>query len=215
MDSLREVELTPEEMFYIGKKTGGKYLDYEYVAPMKDIGARGKLRTREILDGLEKKGYAQEDFFGNLSLNQAVLQLVSPVYNGGYESELLVRQLDGQSIIRYKFHIAVDGMVSVVCLPSAFCIRKTDKNEMHRLLLEAVGKDALFGELPTEITAAYADQYIILKSTRIGLDDSLFLYGIKDGIIYEPDDSTDQRKSMHQIDRQTFFDQAIQILSGD
>ena len=55
---MKELILSPEEIYYIGKVSGGKYLDYDYIAAMQDIGKRGKIKAQEILDGLERKGYA-------------------------------------------------------------------------------------------------------------------------------------------------------------
>ena len=40
---MKELILSPEEIYYIGKVSGGKYLDYDYIAAMQDIGKRGKI----------------------------------------------------------------------------------------------------------------------------------------------------------------------------
>ena len=75
MERMKEFILSPEEIYYIGKVSGGKYLDYDYIAAMKDIGKRGKIKQQEILDSLERKGYAQEDFLGNLEVDVYKRQL--------------------------------------------------------------------------------------------------------------------------------------------
>ena len=46
---MKELILSPEEIYYIGKVSGGKYLDYDYIAAMQDIGKRGKIKAQEIL----------------------------------------------------------------------------------------------------------------------------------------------------------------------
>ena len=66
-----------------------QYLDYDYIAAMQDIGKRGKIKAQEILDGLERKGYAEEDFLGNLEVEPACTEMLQPVYQGMYESCLL------------------------------------------------------------------------------------------------------------------------------
>ena len=86
---MKELILSPEEIYYIGKVSGGKYLDYDYIAAMKDIGKRGKIKQQEILDSLERKGYAQEDFLGNLEVEPACIEVLKPLYQGMYESELI------------------------------------------------------------------------------------------------------------------------------
>ena len=54
MKRMKELILSPEEIYYIGKVSGGKYLDYDYIVAMQDIGKRGKIKAQEILDGLER-----------------------------------------------------------------------------------------------------------------------------------------------------------------
>ena len=98
MERMKEFILSPEEIYYIGKVSGGKYLDYDYIAAMKDIGKRGKIKQQEILDSLERKGYAQEDFLGNLEVEPACIEILKPLYQGMYESELILREQAGESV---------------------------------------------------------------------------------------------------------------------
>ena len=79
---MKELILSPEEIYYIGKASGGKYLDYDYIAAMQDIGKRGKIKAQEILDGLERKGYAEEDFLGNLEVEPACIEMCSRFIRG-------------------------------------------------------------------------------------------------------------------------------------
>lgn len=111
---MKELILSPEEIYYIGKVSGGKYLDYDYIAAMQDIGKRGKIKAQEILDGLERKGYAEEDFLGNLEVEPACTEMLQPVYQGMYESELILREESGASV-HYKFHHMENRITSVEC----------------------------------------------------------------------------------------------------
>ena len=114
MERMKELLLSPEEIYYIGKVNGGKYLDYDYIAAMKDIGKRGKIKQQEILDSLERKGYAQEDFLGNLEVEPACIEILQPLYQGMYESELILREEAGESV-HYKFHHMENRITSVEC----------------------------------------------------------------------------------------------------
>ena len=49
MERMKEFILSPEEIYYIGKVSGGKYLDYDYIAAMQDIGKRGKIRNITLI----------------------------------------------------------------------------------------------------------------------------------------------------------------------
>lgn len=64
MEKWKELLLSPEEIFFIGKEVKGKYLDYDYIAAMRDIGKQGKIRREEILAGLEKKAMPRRTFWG-------------------------------------------------------------------------------------------------------------------------------------------------------
>lgn len=133
MERMKEFILSPEEIYYIGKVSGGKYLDYDYIAAMKDIGKRGKIKQQEILDSLERKGYAQEDFLGNLEVEPACIEILKPLYQGMYESELILREEAGESV-HYKFHHMENRITSVECRPQEYRIRVQDKEGVERML---------------------------------------------------------------------------------
>ena len=40
---MKELILSPEEIYYIGIVIGVKYLDYDYIADMQDFGKRGNI----------------------------------------------------------------------------------------------------------------------------------------------------------------------------
>lgn len=130
---MKEFILSPEEIYYIGKVSGGKYLDYDYIAAMKDIGKRGKIKQQEILDSLERKGYAQEDFLGNLEVEPACIEILQPLYQGMYESELILREEAGESV-HYKFHHMENRITSVECRSQEYRIRVQDKEGIERML---------------------------------------------------------------------------------
>lgn len=133
MERMKEFILSPEEIYYIGKVSGGKYLDYDYIAAMKDIGKRGKIKQQEILDSLERKGYAQEDFLGNLEVEPACIEILQPLYQGMYESELILREEAGESV-HYKFHHMENRITSVECRSQEYRIRVQDKEGIERML---------------------------------------------------------------------------------
>ena len=81
--------LSPENLLYRKSKRPGKYLDYDYIAAMKDDG-KGKIKQQEILDSLERKDM-QEDFLGNLE-NRAMYRNITASLSGMYESELILQE---------------------------------------------------------------------------------------------------------------------------
>ena len=107
---------------------------------MQDIGKRGKIKAQEILDGLERKGYAEEDFLGNLEVEPACTEMLQPVYQGMYESELILREESGASV-HYKFHHMENRITSVECHAQEYRIRAQDKKEIEKMLYSLLEED--------------------------------------------------------------------------
>lgn len=173
MERMKEFILSPEEIYYIGKVSGGKYLDYDYIAAMKDIGKRGKIKQQEILDSLERKGYAQEDFLGNLEVEPACIEILQPLYQGMYESELILREEAGESV-HYKFHHMENRITSVECRSQEYRIRVQDKEGIERMLSPLLENNVQTEKKEAYIATDQAERSIILKGTHIGKDTCLY-----------------------------------------
>lgn len=213
MEPFREIVLTPEEIYYIGKKTGGKYIDYAYIAAMRDIGERKKLRMQEILDGLVKKGLAEEDFFGEAELDGAAAAFVSPIYNSSYESELQILE-NGAVVFHYKFHLTDGDGVSVKCGDGEYRVRRTNPAAIRKLFIDAAGMKSDAADAPDQIPFAAAKRIFVVKGTEIGESESMNLYGISDGTAYEPDPGMAENHLLKRMSWDDFTNQAIQVLSG-
>ena len=202
MERMKEFILSPEEIYYIGKVSGGKYLDYDYIAAMKDIGKRGKIKQQEILDSLERKGYAQEDFLGNLEVEPACIEILQPLYQGMYESELILREEAGESV-HYKFHHMENRITSVECRSQEYRIRVQDKEGIERMLSPLLENNV------------QAERSIILKGTHIGKDTCLYFYAEKGGYFYEMDPKQAEEKILRLVEKNVVCEQVKKILIGD
>lgn len=101
MERMKEFILSPEEIYYIGKVSGGKYLDYDYIAAMKVL-KTGENKTTGNSGSLERKGIGPE-VSGQSGSRPACIEILQPLYQGMYESELILREEAGESV-HYKFH---------------------------------------------------------------------------------------------------------------
>ena len=197
---MKELILSPEEIYYIGKVSGGKYLDYDYIAAMKDIGKRGKIKQQEILDSLERKGYAQEDF--------------QPLYQGMYESELILREEAGESV-HYKFHHMENRITSVECRSQEYRIRVQDKEGIERMLSPLLENNVQTEKKEAYIATDQAERSIILKGTHIGKDTCLYFYAEKGGYFYEMDSEQAEEKILRLVEKNVVCEQVKKILTGD
>ena len=203
MERMKEFILSPEEIYYIGKVSGGKYLDYDYIAAMKDIGKRGKIKQQEILDSLERKGYAQEDFLGNLEVEPACIEILQPLYQGMYESELILREEAGESV-HYKFHHMENRITSVEC-----------RSQEYRIRVPLLENNVQAEKKEAYIATDQAERSIILKGTHIGKDTCLYFYAEKGGYFYEMDPKQAEEKILRLVEKNVVCEQVKKILIGD
>lgn len=214
MKRMKELILSPEEIYYIGKVTGGKYLDYDYIAAMQDIGKRGRIKEQEMLDDLERKGYAQEDFLGNLEVEPACVEILQLLYQGMYESELILREESGESV-HYKFHHMENRITSVECQSQEYRVRMQDKEGIEKILYSLFENNVQTAEREEYIATDQAERSIILKGTHIGKDASLYFYAEKGGYFYEMAPEQTEGRLLRLVEKNVVCEQAKKILMGD
>lgn len=86
---MEKLVLTPEQLYFLGKSLNGRYIDYAYIAAMSDIGQRKALFEQECRESLKEAGVLKEDFWENLSVNEEAEKLLSPIFFGGFEAEII------------------------------------------------------------------------------------------------------------------------------
>ena len=89
--------------------------------------------NQTALHSPERKGYAQENFLGNLEVEPACIEILQPLYQGMYESELILREEAGESV-HYKFHHMKNRITAVECRSQEYRIRVQDKEGIERML---------------------------------------------------------------------------------
>lgn len=102
-----EVKLTPVELFFLGTQMHAKYIDYNYIAAMPDIQKRYALQEQRALEALEQRGIIEEDFGGNVELDEAIREVLEPVFFGEVESRLDAEQSYNIHLHNGKITIAV------------------------------------------------------------------------------------------------------------
>lgn len=92
--------LSSEELFIAGKQMQARYLDYEYVAAMRDLTQNYAMKKKDILFSLEEKGVLEEDFAGDIEMDAQAQLLLEPIFFGMNESEIR----DGETICKFHFY---------------------------------------------------------------------------------------------------------------
>ncbi len=103
----KELKLTLVELFFLGAQMNAKYIDYNYIAAMPDIQKRYALHEQRALETLEERGILEEDFSGNVELDEEIRQLLEPVFFGAVESRLDAEQSYNIHLHNGKITIAI------------------------------------------------------------------------------------------------------------
>ena len=122
-----QIQLTPEELFFLGRLMDAKYIDYDYYAAMGDIQKQFDVREREALSGLEEKGAIEESFSGEIEISEEAAALMRPVFFGTCET-----RLDADR--RYNFHIGPEGITMGVKGDGFFSFLPVTESDLRKLL---------------------------------------------------------------------------------
>lgn len=121
------VTISPIELFFLGNCMHAKYIDYAYIAAMPDIQKRYALHEQQALERLEEKGILEEDFSGNVEIDEDMELLFKPVFFGETESRID----NGRS---YRIHIMDESMTMSILEDDQITFQETTEEELRKLL---------------------------------------------------------------------------------
>ena len=79
---MKEIVLTPEQLYFMGRLLQAQYIDYAYVAAMNDINQNFTLFETEAKASLVSARILMEDFGGNVEVDPTVLGILTPIFSG-------------------------------------------------------------------------------------------------------------------------------------
>lgn len=184
--------ITPEELFYLGKMLNAKTIDYAYVAAMNDIGQNFALFESETKASLVKKGLLDEDFSGNVEINQNILALLNPLFFGEKEGAMDVCTIGNANKVEvYKFHFLDETITMVSGANGLLCIQQVDLlyiSQMIRKLLPVLPCDEGVIMSEKEIKDN-ARKLVAVKHVNYGVSSSVDIFIITEKhILTEKDD---------------------------
>ncbi len=102
---MKELILTPEEVFFLGKKMDGEYLDYRYIQAMGDISQRKAVLRQECIDSLSEKKIVSENLLGDVEVDPEAVAFMKPVYFSSFESAVQIYRGEEQiGVQTYLLH---------------------------------------------------------------------------------------------------------------
>ena len=137
-----EIILTPEELYYLGKLFQAKYIDYSYIAAMKDVSENYSIFEKETQSALVSSGVLMEDFSGNIEIDARLTDVLNPVFFGEFESSIhdyIPGDVPKFNIM--KFHIYDDAITMVTHSNGRFIFKKTDALEIKDIISKLLPDD--------------------------------------------------------------------------
>lgn len=208
----KEVLLTPEELYFLGRTLQAKYIDYAYIAAMHDINHNFSLFESETKASLVAAGILMEDFSGDVEIDKDVLAVLKPIFFGETETAVDICFIGQQNAISVtKYHFLDSTITCVTGKDQKLSIKATDKVEIQEFLNLLVAEDYSaenkFVETidKTKITKVFA-----FKNNFIGKSTSVKTFIEADGIIYGDKDG-----KIESVTRDQFITDAFNTIKGE
>lgn len=210
---VKKVSITPEEIFVLGKNMNAKYIDYAYVAAVKDIGVSYDLFEKEVTDGLVAKGLLEEDFSGTKVVNEETSALFKPIFFGQFEATLdICTVVEPTKIETLKFHYLDDQITKIIGTENALEAELIEKDDVKSKVEAIVSSDSSSSD--TDDNPSFAKEsvsrYIVAKSVLIGKQSIVSIYMESNGRIFKA--LTDEEMICLKIE--DFKDELYKILTG-
>lgn len=158
--------ISPEELYYLGRLLKAEYIDYAYIAAMRDIGGNFRLFSKESAAALTQRALLREDFSGNLEPDDDALRLLRPIFFGAAEMTVDLCMLQEEKpVSACKFHFQGDSAVMVHPQEEKLLIAETGRKE----IMETIGGLVPKGEHSAKdgLSPAQAAGILVLKSVSL------------------------------------------------
>ena len=208
----REIVISPEELYYLGTRLQAKYIDYAYVAAMDDIGQNYALFEKETGAALVSKGILEEDFSGNIEINQNVSDLLKPIFFGEVETSIDVCNIGKRNIVEvYKFHFNDGAITMVTGKEGKLLLKKVDQLEIQDLVKKMIPESYVYeSKTVTDIPRELITRFFAFKSILVGKTAVVKTYIEANGVLYQEKDS----ELIETVSRETFVSDATGIVRG-
>ena len=207
----KEIELTPEELYYLGSFMQAKYIDYAYVAAMSDIKQNYSLFENETKASLVSSGILMEDFSGQVEIDEETAGLLKPIFFGETETSLDICSLgDENAVSVHKFHF-YDGIITMVTGNDGKLIIKSIDQVGIRTIVEGLLPDDydVVSSIVTEVSEKTVTRFIAAKSIFIGKTSAVKTFLEADGIFYQENEDY-----VESLSKEMFINDIFNIVKG-
>lgn len=205
------ITLTPEELFFLGKAMGAVYIDYDYVAAMKDVQTRFDFLDKEAIASLGKKGLLREGIRRKVTIYPQVEELLKPVFFGRTVSVLAATSPRRMSRLNTsKFH-HFQGAVTMVTLEGGLLkLESVTPGYIEKKVLALADTLRFLPGQARVLDSAKATRLIRAKVSTVAVGTRREDYLEQDGALYR----SGKDGSPAAVSREDFIRQVCGILKG-
>lgn len=208
----KEIVLTPEQLYYMGRLLQAKYIDYAYVAAMNDINQNYALFETEAKASLVSAGLLMEDFGGNIEVDPIVLSVLKPIFFGEVETSIDICNIgETNTVAVYKYHFYDGAITMVTGEKGKLVIKNADQIAIRDKIESLISEnyDATNQKVDT-INKALITRFIAFKQIRVGITSIVKTYIEADHIFYREVDET-----IESVTRDQVVSDAYNVVKGD
>lgn len=154
--------ITPTELYFLGTLLKARYIDYAYIAAMPDIQKRYEFRRQEALKALDERGIIDEDFSGNVEVDDDIAALLTPVFQGTIESRVVTPDAST------NVHVRETGAVLATMGEGHICFKAADDAALVELLAAAANSGAPVTISCSKVGAGVREQTFDLQALKEG-----------------------------------------------
>ncbi len=168
---MKELILSPEEIYFLGKEMDGDYLDYRYIEAMGDVEQRKAVLKQECIDSLCAKQVMKESMLGDLEINPDAVALMKPVFFSTFESAVDIYY--GQEQMEMKSYLLYRNTEDVFLLAfqqedGLFRFEKLDAQQVAGLLISFMPEKYRQLKESEEVKGDYTiSRVLVFKNTQI------------------------------------------------
>lgn len=207
-----EISVTPEELYFLGKLLKAKYIDYDYIKAMSDIGQISAVAKQKAYEELEKKHYIEEDFSGEITIDDDVKAILDPLFFGSFESSINVAVIGEKAeVYTYRLHKNGDRISLAVFTDCGIIVRVSNDTQLRSLIVSLLPENYFNKELTidTTVNKESITRVFAFKNNKIGEKTEVKVFFECEGQIYFSDNN---KTSV--LTGEYFCEEAYRVLGG-
>lgn len=119
--------MKPEALYFLGIQLNADYIDYRYISEMNDIQKDYLGIRQQCIQDMEDAGYIDEDFSGNISVEEKLSNTLKPIFFGRLECKIEM----GDETMNIHIH---KGEMTYVEIRDNLYIKQIDTDDLIDML---------------------------------------------------------------------------------